>query len=173
MTLSEAKTFFQSSGCSHPNMFRNDPELYNKYRLVSDAENEKEWTQEEIHRLLLLVNNNNTPTKDLWKIHAEIVSLFLNLGSLDTIENIEIILHATRNIKEKLPAEKFLVIAENLIGRKANFVDGALFMVHKFGNKEVFFDLVKICHELLDDSTDIERATEDFTSLNRLMLELS
>jgi hypothetical protein len=173
-TAEQAKKFFVSMGCSGFHMFREYPERYEEYKKLAISEyQENEWRLEQIDAYLrdIMVTKNNS---ELWYMHSEMAEL---VEVVKTSEALEKMLMATHHMRDTVPFEDRVIVAETINGRRdRKYRSGLIYLAYDLQSPSIAKGFVELS---LYFSNNVEGMTSDFTrcqnatqTCNEIVVEL-
>ena len=101
-----------------------------------------------------------TDSKELWATHSRMEDLVQDLKSLNSLETIH---RATKEIERKLPPRGRLLVAETINGRQGvEYRSGLIFLSDELGTRDIAADFAKMARRFSEEaarglSTDAER----------------
>jgi len=113
-TLEQAKNFFMYMECSLFHMGREHPQRYAEYKHLNiPKQTENEWRRDKFYEISSKIMEN--PSSDsTWRLHSQMHDLFVSLRTKDEVLKM---LEVTKYIRDKVPANDRVIIAETINGR--------------------------------------------------------
>ena len=113
-TLEQAKNFFMYMECSLFHMGREYPQRYAEYKNLNiPKQTENEWRRDKFYEISSKIMEN--PSSDsTWMLHNQMYDLFVSLRTKDELLKM---LEVTKYIRDKVPANDRVIIAETINGR--------------------------------------------------------
>jgi hypothetical protein len=131
-TAQQAKEFFRALGCSHFHMDREYPERSKEYgQLHISKQTETEWRKEQFDEYYVSIMGNQDASL-LWKLHSRMYDLF---EALETGTALIQMLQVTRHIRNQVPVEDRVIVAETINGRTVQSArTGLIYKAYDSGN---------------------------------------
>lgn len=131
-TTRQAKEFFKAMGCSHFHMDREYPERSKEYGQLDISKlAETEWRKEQFDEYYVSIMENQEASS-LWKLHSRMADLF---EALETETALIQMLEVTREIRDKVPVEDRVIVAETINGRTVRGArTGLIYKAYDSGN---------------------------------------
>lgn len=131
-TIQQAKEFFRAMGCSHFHMDREYPNRAREYsRLRVSKQIEKQWTQEQFDEYCARIMEN-TDVNSLRMLHSSMERLLLSLKSQTALLKM---LEVTQFIRERVPLEDRIIVAETINGRTVRSArQGLIYLAYDWNN---------------------------------------
>ena len=174
--VQQAKEFFQSMGCSHFHMARENPGRYNKYKQLGiSKQTEVKWTEEKFDEYYTWFIDN--PTADsMWKIYSVYMyELFLALRTDTALAKMP---ETTQLLRDRIPLKDRIIIAETINTSRFQRKDrlGLIYLAYDLKNvpaAKAFVEL-SLHFSSYDDPElqDIERCQKAAKLCNEIKLEL-
>lgn len=139
-TIGQAKEYFLAMGCSHFHMDREYAQRYEEYcRLNITKQTETEWRQERFDDYYIRCVEYpcddplfDLSTEPLWWLHSSMCDLF---EALKTDTALMKMLEVTQQIRDKVPLEDRVIVAETINGRTDRTVRrGLIYLAYDLGN---------------------------------------
>ena len=113
-TIEQAKAFFMYMECSLFHMGREYPQRYAEYQHLNIPEQtENEWRRDKFYETYAKIMEN--PKSDsTWRLHNHMYDLFVSLRTKDELMKM---LEVTKYIRDQVPADDRVIIAETINGR--------------------------------------------------------
>ena len=113
-TLEQAKKFFIYMDCSLFHMGREYPQRYAEYKNLNiPKQTDNEWRRDKFYEISSKIMEN--PSSDsTWRLHSQMHDLFVSLRTKDEVLKM---LEVTKYIRDKVPANDRVIIAETINGR--------------------------------------------------------
>jgi hypothetical protein len=146
-TVEEARRYFQSMGCTHFHMGREDPDRYEEYRKLGiSKDQERKWAAEEIAAKIAQLNRRDTD-------EAALPDGFFNLENIlanwKVDHFLEEILRAFHAIAESLPPSDEVLVARTIIGSNPVWPPGLMVQSHDAGRMKLARKFAELAHRLL------------------------
>lgn len=131
-SIEDAREFFFYMDCSLFQMGREYPERYEEYKKLSiPDQTENEWRRQVFDETCSSIRSN-PDHGSLWMIHARLYDLYEALAGDDELMKI---LDVTKYIRNRLPPDDRVIVAETINGRgRRQDRDGLIYMAYDSGN---------------------------------------
>jgi len=152
MTVSEAKAFFVSMGCSGFHMCREDTDKYYQYQALHiGGEIEQQWTEEAFMDTYDKILNGQY-VKPLWQGYSVCVDYMHTVKSKDFFGKMLIL---TRFVAANEVDGNRVIVAETINGRRDNnFRDGLIYGAYDCGMVDEAIEFVKIALWLAENDKE-------------------
>ncbi len=173
-TIEQAKEYFRAMECSSYHMWREYPQRYEEYKQLNiSKETERVWQEERFGEYYTSIIEN-TDGKSLWNLHARMYDLFEALKSESALLKM---LEVTKHIRDRVPTQDRVKVAETINGRTAREArHGLIYSAYDLKNipaAQAFIELAS--HFSIyegQERFEIERSQRASRLCNEIKLEL-
>ena len=136
MNISEAKDYYQSMGCSHFHMSRENFSKYDAYTALEiSKEQELEWRSESIDQLRSELSPSAINPRDLWAIHSRMSDMVIDQK---TLASLRIMIESTEAIEDRLSPQEKVIVSETINGRSDfKYKDGLIFLSLELNDRDI------------------------------------
>ncbi|MDD3429480.1 MAG: hypothetical protein PHG02_05710 [Oscillospiraceae bacterium] len=153
MNLKDAERFFKNYDCSHLRMAQEQPSDYAAFKRFDLNKLEAQWRDEEIQRYSRLFCSTNIPKERLCGILVCLLNLIQDSCTQTAQKHLLNLFQSVKSIKDNLPANERLKLAQLLTGNLGNKNTSAIKMAYKTKDLALCQNYIALCLELLDDVT--------------------
>jgi hypothetical protein len=141
-TIQQAKEFFRAMGCSHFHMDREYPDRAREYdHLKISKQTEKEWVQEQFDEYYAKIMESSD-VNSLWMLHSAMEGLLASIKSQTALLKM---LEVTKFIRDKVPPEDRIIVAETINGRTIRSArQGLIYLAYDWNNIQAAKEFVDL-----------------------------